>query len=63
MARYLVSPCRQLEVNVPIGKAGEVAREIEYLLADEIDDLPFSLDPAIDRHHRESKHDASALLE
>jgi hypothetical protein len=46
--------CRQFELFVTIGKAHEIARQVEELLGDKLDHFPFPLNPAIDSHHRGS---------
>ncbi|MBB4525485.1 hypothetical protein HA459_28295 (plasmid) [Rhizobium leguminosarum bv. trifolii] len=36
---------------------------VEQLLGNKMDDLPFPLDPAIDRHHRRFENDPPAFFE
>jgi hypothetical protein len=44
----LVSPARrQLEVDLPVGQAGQVTAEVEELLCNKMDDVAFALDLSV----------------
>jgi hypothetical protein len=59
----LVTPARRQLEHVAIRLTGQVSRQIEKLLRDEMHDIPFPPDLAVDCHHRRSQHYAPALLE
>ncbi|MBP1861640.1 hypothetical protein J2Z75_005169 [Rhizobium herbae] len=60
----LVSPARwRFEVRLFIRKTGQITRQIEELLGNQVDHLPFPLNPAVDRHHRRAENHPPALLE
>ena len=63
MMKLIASPVRQRKCLVAVPDAGEIRRQIRQPVRNQMHDIPFPLDAAIDAEHAGTEHDAAIFLE
>lgn len=60
---FVAAPVRQREGGIALANACEIRRQITQPMGDEVHDLAFSLDAAVDPNHTGREHDTAVFLE
>lgn len=61
--KFVAAPMRQRKLVISLAEPAEIFRQVEQPLGDEMDDIAFPLDLAVDRQHRARQHEPALPFE